>query len=141
MSLLRIFSTVFLVFLISVLWNTEVGEVYAVVAVPNPVEKTVWKEIGEKVVTAYSKIETCPYRVCRTASGKIASKGMIACPRSMKFGTILKINDTEYSCEDRTALRFDGRIDIYFGDNEEDYQEALQFGKQLKTIYENTESI
>lgn len=122
-----------------------VGETYVEIAHPKEVknEEENIIPIGKMVVTGYSKIETCPNRICTTASGKVASIGMIACPRKMKFGTVLLIDGSKYTCEDRTALRFDGRIDIYFGDTEESYYNALKFGKQLKEIYlyESVESL
>lgn len=85
-------------------------------------------------VTAYSKLETCPDNECVVASGKRAVVGMVACPRRYPFGTKVLIEGVEYSCEDRTALRFDGRFDIFMGDDDKSYIKALKYGKQQKQI-------
>lgn len=82
-------------------------------------------------ITAYTKKETCPDRKCIMANGKEAHIGAIACPRSLKLGQEVVI-DKEYICSDRTSLKYDGRFDIWFGETEEDYKRALQFGKQLQ---------
>jgi hypothetical protein len=85
-------------------------------------------------VTMYSKIETCPYTQCITASGRkidASDTDVIACPREYKFGTRVIINGKEYVCEDRTAKRYNGRWDIWNGD---DYQGALEWGRQTKTL-------
>jgi len=61
------------------------------------------------------------------SNGKQTHIGAIACPRSYKHGTKIEIEGKEYTCSDRTALRFDGRFDIF---TDESYEEAMQFGKQ-----------
>ena len=89
-----------------------------------PGREEVFAEI--MTVTAYSKAETCPDRECITSSGKVASKGLVACPRAFQHGTRIGIKGKEYECAERTAKRFDGRIDILM----DSYQEALAFGRQ-----------
>lgn len=80
-------------------------------------------------VSAYSKPETCPDRECITASGRTAQAAVtVACPRSLPLGTKIKINGHEYRCDDRLARRYDHRIDLYFGDTQEDYERALKWG-------------
>ena len=59
---------------------------------------------------------------------------MIACPREVKFGTKVKIGEKVYVCEDRTALRYNGRYDIWH----ESYEDALEFGiKSVEVIVLN----
>ena len=77
-------------------------------------------------VSAYSKAETCPDEECITASGKVATKGLIACPRAIPLGDKVVINGQEYECADRTHKRFDGRYDIWH----ENYDDAIEFGIQ-----------
>lgn len=102
---------------------------------PNP---AVPKEVGDKktsevalvTVTAYSAVESCHYEGCVMASGKKAYVGAVACPRYLKLGTKVMLGDKVYTCEDRTAVRYDGRFDIFFGYEQADYQRALRFGIQ-----------
>lgn len=89
--------------------------------------------VGEKLatVTAYSKTETCPDRRCITASGTFATPGTtVACPRSIKLRTKVEIDGHVYTCLDRTAVKFDGRFDIFMNS----YQDAVDFGKQQLTV-------
>lgn len=85
----------------------------------------------QATVTAYSPVETCPggdAHNCVTAFGSRPRSGRtVACPRTLHFGTRIQVEGKGiYVCEDRTALRFDGRYDIYM----DDYAEARAFGKQ-----------
>lgn len=88
-----------------------------------PVRSIKW---AKAEVTAYSKAETCPDTQCITANGSVAAEGMVACPRTIPFGTTVYIGNNTYICTDRTALRFNGRYDIFM----DSYEEALSFGKQ-----------
>lgn len=81
-------------------------------------------------ITAYSGIESCHYEGCPTASGKRAYIGGVACPTWIKLGTSVSIDGVLYTCEDRTATRFDGRYDIFMGFSEESHQKAISFGKK-----------
>lgn len=81
-------------------------------------------------VTAYTPKETCGD--CIMASTKYVYDGAVACPRDIEFGTKVKIFDKVYTCEDRTALRYNGRYDIFMWD----YYKAKEFG-----IKKNTEVI
>lgn len=65
------------------------------------------------------------------ASGKQTYIGAIACPRNYPFGTKVEIDGVEYTCEDRTHYRYDGRFDIF---TDESYEDALKWGKQSKEI-------
>lgn len=51
---------------------------------------------------------------CIAASGAniCGRTDVIACPRSIKFGTIIEINGKTYVCEDRLARKYDSRFDI-----------------------------
>ena len=51
---------------------------------------------------------------CIAASGAniCGRTDVIACPRSIKFGTIIEINGKMYVCEDRLARKYDSRFDI-----------------------------
>jgi len=61
------------------------------------------------------------------ASGKIVYVGAVACPRSMRLGTVIELEDGRaLTCEDRKALRFDGEFDIYAST----VDEAIQFGRK-----------
>lgn len=88
--------------------------------------------VGSSVshVTAYTGVESCHYAGCIMASGKPAYKGAVACPRALPLGTSVVISGVTYTCEDRTAKRFDGRYDIFFGYTSEDHARALRFGIQ-----------
>ena len=68
------------------------------------------------------------------ASGKEVYSGAIACPREMKLGQKVIIQDREYTCEDRTHIRYNGRFDIWM----ESCDDAILWGiKSLKVqIYE-----
>ena len=65
-----------------------------------------------------------------TANGDTVYEGGIACPRHIKFGTKVMIDDEIYTCNDRMALKNDGKYDIFF----EDTQMALNFGRQEKVV-------
>lgn len=88
----------------------------------------------EAETTAYSEIDSCHYEGCPMASGKRAYVGAVACPRSMELGTKILIDGKEYTCEDRTAKKYDGRFDIFMGYGEESYQTAISYGIQKKEI-------
>ena len=83
-------------------------------------------------VTAYSstisQTDDSPFL---TASQKKVQEGFIACPRRLSFGTIVEIEGKEYVCEDRLALKFDDRYDIWMPNE----QDAKEFGiKELPVL-------
>lgn len=86
-------------------------------------------------VTMYSGIESCNDKICTMASGKSAYIGAVACPRHYKIGTKIKIADSIYTCEDRTALRYDGRFDIFSGYDMKSHKEAMQWGIRNMTVF------
>lgn len=93
------------------------------------------KEVRE--VTAYSELDSCHYpkgSKCLTASGKIAEVGMVACPRNLALGTKVELLGGIYTCEDRLVKRYDNRIDVFMGYNQEGYDNAKKFGKQKLEI-------
>ena len=51
---------------------------------------------------------------CIAASGAniCGRRDAIACPRAIKFGTLIEIRGQSYVCEDRTARKYDQRFDI-----------------------------
>ena len=49
--------------------------------------------------------------------------GVIACPRSIEFGTIVEIDGKRYVCEDRMNLKYPDRWDIWFAE----YDSAIEF--------------
>jgi len=57
----------------------------------------------------------------------------VAGPRSLPLGTHIHISGmtNDFIINDRTARKYDGRIDIFMGD---DKQKALQFGKQQRQV-------
>jgi len=87
-----------------------------------------------RTVSAYSEFDSCHYENCIMASGKRAYIGAVACPREINLGTKVEINKTIYICEDRTALKFNGRFDIFMGYNQEAYDKAIQFGLQRLNV-------
>ena len=89
-----------------------------------------------KTITAYSELDSCHYANCVMASGKRAYVGAVACPRNIKLGTKIYIDGFgELICEDKTALKFNGRYDIFMGYGEEAYKKAIAFGiKKLLVI-------
>ena len=89
----------------------------------------------EAVITAYSAKETCIPEQCIMANGKRPVAGQsVACPRNIKFGTQIIIMGKVWTCEDRTALRYDGRYDLFMVYDEEAYKKAKEFGKQYLEV-------
>jgi len=91
--------------------------------------------VATSTVTGYSEIDSCHYANCAMANGERAHVGAVACPRKYDFNTIVIINGSLYQCSDRTALRHDGRFDIFMGYGKESYKKAIDFGKQEKKVY------
>lgn len=85
-------------------------------------------------VTAYSELDSCHYPGCPMASGKKAYIGAVACPRHIKLGTTVIISGLPFTCEDRTAKRYDGRYDIFMGYGKQAHTNAIIFGKRTLTI-------
>lgn len=89
----------------------------------------------EAIVTGYSGIESGCGTHCITASGTRPATGRtIACPRVIPFHRFIVVAGVVYTCEDRTAKRFDGRFDIWFGEGTDAWRQAKRFGKQTLTV-------
>lgn len=64
------------------------------------------------------------------ANNQEVHEGAIACPRYLKFGTLVEIDNIIYTCTDRMHPKNDGLFDILmFGE-----QEAINWGRQEKII-------
>ena len=86
-------------------------------------------------ITMYSAVETCDPQNCINARGTNPRVNYsVACPREIPFGTKVIIQGREYTCDDRTHVRFNGRFDIFAGYTQEDYETAIKFGKQKLEI-------
>ena len=84
----------------------------------------------EVTLTAYTaSIEECGKSDGITASGVEATQGRTIAADHLPFGTLVEINGHVYTVEDRFGGGYSDKIDVYF----EDYQEALEFGRQRKT--------
>jgi len=82
-------------------------------------------------ITAYNPVEEqCDSTPLITASGKTVREGYIACPAWLPFGTDVFIDGKKYTCEDRMSKKHPNRFDIMMWD----YEEAIEFGKQIKEI-------
>lgn len=67
-----------------------------------------------------------------SADGNRVYDGLIACPRRYPFGTHFLIMDKVYRCGDRLHSKYDYRFDIW----KPSKQLALQWGKQIITVYQ-----
>jgi 3D (Asp-Asp-Asp) domain-containing protein len=91
------------------------------------VENEIIKPIEKYFVTGYC-LNQDPM-----ASGKLVYDGAVACPRRIPLGTKVKIQGTEYVCEDRLAKRYDDRFDIWFTTCEQ----AINWGiQELEVTFE-----
>lgn len=83
-------------------------------------------------ITAYCPcVQCCGKTNGITASGtKATANRTIAMSSAYSFGTQVKIGNTIYTVEDRGGAIQNNRVDIYFNT----HQEALNFGRQSKTI-------
>jgi len=86
-------------------------------------------------VTAYSPVETCPEgrsEYCLNASEKRPMENRsLACPRALRRGTKILLLQRVYICDDRTALRLNGRFDVF----RESHADAISFGKQQLSLF------
>jgi 3D (Asp-Asp-Asp) domain-containing protein len=85
------------------------------------------------VVTAYCADKICCGSSAKgiTAMGKKPIQGItIAGPRHIKLGTKVIINNHLYIVQDRTAVRYNGRWDIFF----KKHSDAIKFGRKQLTI-------
>jgi len=83
------------------------------------------------ICTGYCACKTCTPGHGVTASGNTPVAGRtIAGPRIFPLGSTVVIRGHTYTLQDRTALRYDGRFDIYFAR----HADALKFGRQTNTV-------
>ena len=54
----------------------------------------------------------------------------VAAPRNVLLGSTVIIGGHRYTAQDRTAIRYDGRFDIYF----RTHKEAREFGIRKLTV-------
>jgi 3D (Asp-Asp-Asp) domain-containing protein len=82
-------------------------------------------------LTAYtpevSQTDSTPFL---TANQSPVKEGGIACPRNIKFGTLIEVFGKRYVCNDRMALKNDGKFDIFMFNKEE----ALNFGRKVANV-------
>lgn len=86
-------------------------------------------------ITMYSRRDSCHYprgNECLTAIGRDTKEGVtIACPHNYPLGTTkVVINGHTYTCEDRTAHWVQNKFGDTFDIFTEDYNQAVQFGRQ-----------
>ncbi len=85
---------------------------------PEEPEKPVganFKMLGTFLVTGYNTVQAqTDSSPCIAASGEniCGRRDVVACPRSLPFGTEIRIEGSTYICLDRLAIRFDNRFDI-----------------------------
>jgi hypothetical protein len=74
---------------------------------------------------------------CIAASGAniCGRRDAVACPRRIKLGTVVEIRGETYVCEDRTALKYNGRFDIRCDKNKSCPYEVA--GWTIVKIYED----
>lgn len=79
-------------------------------------------------ITAYCHCSSCCGKGGQpTASGKMPVEGRtIAAPRNIPLGTKVIVNGRRYTVEDRTAIRYDGRWDVFMTS----HKRAKEFGKK-----------
>ena len=82
-------------------------------------------------LTAYtpevSQTDSTPFL---TANQSPVKEGGMACPRNIKFGTLIEAFGKRYICNDRMALKNDGNFDIFMFNK----QEALNFGRKVAEV-------
>lgn len=83
------------------------------------------------IVTAYNpEVGQCDETPFVTANGSPVSEQVAACPRALKFGTLIEINGEKYICQDRMALKNEGKFDLFKWNK----NEAIAFGKKSLTV-------
>lgn len=97
---------------------------------PYLVATVLWAKVSDgmvRTVTAYTaSVDETDSEPEIMASGKRVYVGAIACPRDIPLKTKVEIGGKEYVCEDRMALKNDGKYDIFVGSK----AEAYAFGRQ-----------
>lgn len=84
------------------------------------------------VVTAYTaSADETDGSPLVTASGSPTVKGVVACPRSLQFGTKVEIGGSMYTCLDRMNPRYSGQ---YFDILVDTKNQAFKWGRKHITI-------
>ena len=131
-----------------IIWLAVVG-VYVLISTPNTKEQVGQSSLlliqgntligipqikGTQVLATVTAYNPVPEQTDNTpdvfASGNKVYEGGIACPRYLQLGIFVEIDGKMYVCEDRTALKHDGTFDILMFD----YQEAIVWGRQVKSV-------
>lgn len=87
-----------------------------------------WERLGKWKTTGY-----CPCRICngrnagRTASGAPMTPGRTVAVGGLPFGTVLRINGTEYVVEDRGTPY--GHIDILYSDHRTAHNHGVKYAE------------
>ena len=91
------------------------------------------------IVTAYTsdpgETDDTPFI---TASGTSTRPGILACPRKYQFGTLFEIEGLKYDCQDRMALKNDGKFDIWMGTKDEAYRFGIK-NLEVKILDKNAQ--
>jgi len=97
-----------------------------------PPSKFQFVSLGVKTITGYSSTpEQTDGTPFITASNKVVSNGIIACPSYIEFGSVVMIDGNYFVCEDRmSAEKYPHRFDIWF----ETLEEAINWGIQKKEV-------
>lgn len=87
------------------------------------------------LVSAYCHCQACTGQWSRyglTASGARPQQGLtIAAPRSLPFGTLVQVPGLGWrTVQDRAALRYDSRFDVYF----RKHSDAQKWGLRKLTL-------
>ena len=89
------------------------------------------------IVTAYCACTNCcgPNAKGITADGHKAKQGItIAAPRSLPFGAKITIDGHTYTVQDRLAVRYDNRYDIYFRSHKKAKAFGIKTNQTIKII-------
>ena len=85
----------------------------------------------EVTLTAYTaSLEECGKTDGITASGAQVTQGRTIAADHLPFGTLVEIDGNIYTVEDRFGGDYTDKIDVYF----ENYEDAIEFGRQRKTV-------
>ena len=98
------------------------------------IQKAYKQQIKKAYITKYTLQET-GFNDGIMASGKKVYVGAVAVSdRTISLGSKITIDNKQYTVEDRTAQWIHNRQGLTVDIFSNNYQEALKFGKQLKTV-------
>lgn len=90
-----------------------------------------------KYITAYQTYyghESCINKGCITASGNVAREGTVACPRNIKLGTTVWVDNNPLVCTDRYATWVDNIRDYPTFDIWTENSEAWSLAQGIKKV-------